>query len=378
MQDSKRCSKCLLPASLPSVRLDGEGICNVCRRHEKATRKWEAEKADKKREFKLLVDKVKRLNRPYDCMILLSGGKDSTYALYVCDKVYQMRCLCVTFDNGFLSDYARMNIKNSLERTGAEHIFYSLNRAKMMELYKIFLKRAGTFCAACMRGIGSLMTLAEKFKIPVIISGTGERISYLGMLPELYQGGELGFFGNVLKDEGIETKSGLLSGKPSPLNARRIVRGFCKLVKIPDPTLKHYVSLFDYMDRPSDEELIKILSDNMGWQKPEGKYEHMDCLAHGVAGFIQTLKFPELAKSTLYLSGQVRSGVISREKALENEKEEKAQQKKVPDELDEFLRAVKMTRDEFFGSVQDWRKIEKYRTYRKGPVRSLAAKVLGN
>ena len=78
----------------------------------------------KKKQFEQIIEKVKKQNAEYDCLIPLSGGKDSTYALYVCDKIYNLKCLCITFDNGFLSDYARKNIKNAINATRADHIYF--------------------------------------------------------------------------------------------------------------------------------------------------------------------------------------------------------------------------------------------------------------
>ena len=111
MKDIKRCMRCILPESLPSVELDKNGICNHCKTYDRLFSNWEDVKSQRKKEFEDLLQRAKRLNRNYDCLILLSGGKDSTYALYLCDKIYKLKCLCITFDNGFLVEQAKNNIK---------------------------------------------------------------------------------------------------------------------------------------------------------------------------------------------------------------------------------------------------------------------------
>jgi len=74
----------------------------LCNNFDRSFGDWNSRKEFKKKQFEQIVEKIKKLNSEYDCLIPLSGGKDSTYALYVCDKIYNMKCLCITFDNGFL------------------------------------------------------------------------------------------------------------------------------------------------------------------------------------------------------------------------------------------------------------------------------------
>jgi len=81
MKDIKRCKRCILPESLPSVKLDKNGICNHCNTYDRLFSNWKDVKSQRKKEFEDLLEWAKRLNRNYDCLILLSGGKDSTYAL---------------------------------------------------------------------------------------------------------------------------------------------------------------------------------------------------------------------------------------------------------------------------------------------------------
>ena len=88
MKDVKRCTRCILPESLPSVELDKSGVCNYCRTYDRLFSNWENVKSQRKKEFEHLLQRVKRLNRPYDCLIPLSGGKDSTYTLYLFNKIF--------------------------------------------------------------------------------------------------------------------------------------------------------------------------------------------------------------------------------------------------------------------------------------------------
>lgn len=111
-----RCKRCLLPSSINGITFDTDGVCNHCRSYERDFAQWDVIKDRKAIEFQELLARAKSLNRPYDCLVPLSGGKDSTYVLYLVTKVYKLRTLAVTLDNGYLSDLAKENIKNALTR----------------------------------------------------------------------------------------------------------------------------------------------------------------------------------------------------------------------------------------------------------------------
>lgn len=123
MKNIVRCKRCLLPDSLLGISIDEQGVCNHCRDYERNFAGWDSIKDRKAQEFQQLLEKAKSLKRPYDCLVPLSGGKDSTYALYLATKVYKLRTLAVTLDNGYLSDLAKVNINNALVNCDADHFF---------------------------------------------------------------------------------------------------------------------------------------------------------------------------------------------------------------------------------------------------------------
>lgn len=75
MEDIKRCSRCILPVSLSNITFDSDGVCNHCRKYEFDFKDWELIKERKKTEFEKILEKAKRLKRPYDVLVPLSGGK---------------------------------------------------------------------------------------------------------------------------------------------------------------------------------------------------------------------------------------------------------------------------------------------------------------
>jgi hypothetical protein len=362
-----RCKRCIMPASLPNTRLDESGVCRHCRRYETRFGNWDAVKEQKKRDFEELLERVKKLKRPYDCLVPLSGGKDSTYSLYVCGKVHGMRCLSVTFNNGFLSEHARSNIGRALAATGADHLMYSVDRGELMRLYRLFLEKSGDFCSACMRGI-EVATVAARvaFDIPLVISGAGGKVSYINALPEVFQEGDERFARNVLEGEPLKqyafaAPAAAPSLRTSAAKLLRFARrGLDRAIRIAEGAPVSYVAhIFSYLD-VSPDQVLHTLEQEVGWVKPPGEVEHMDCRAHGVQSYIWARKFPQLTPNTFHRCGLIRRGVITREEALRAEEKELAHAR-APAALGPFLEDLGMSEAEFDSAVSDGKKIDKFR-----------------
>ena len=110
------CTKCILPKTKPDLEFDDSGVCQGCRAYEnRAEIDWK----QRKEEFDALVKKYKTKNY-YDCIIPVSGGKDSTYQVI---KVLEsgLNPLCVTASTDKLSEIGRYNIEN-IKQLGVDHI----------------------------------------------------------------------------------------------------------------------------------------------------------------------------------------------------------------------------------------------------------------
>lgn len=375
-----RCKKCITPDSLPSVSLDEDGICNFCRRSEKLDSKMHANYYDvKKLEFENIIKRVKKLNKTYDALIPLSGGKDSTYALYICSKVYKLKCLCVTFDNGFLSEFAKLNIENATNAAGADHFFFRPNRNKLNNHYGLFLRKSGTFCPVCMRGIqAGTQLIFDKFKTPLFITGTGRRVTYLSMIPEIFQGGDLSFFKNVIRNESCFNDLRGIHYSPISRQYNKIKEQFSRLLGF-HPRLigfyTYYIALYDYFE-PSFDEIRSIIMRELGWKNPDDEFEHMDCLFHDIPLYIQTIRFPELTQKTLYHSNLIRLGLMSRDEAMETESQLN-REKKEPKNLELFLNEIGLNKDDFLRYVRDWRETDKFRNKFDQGARRFYRRILG-
>ncbi len=361
-----RCLRCIIPTNLPSVNTDSDGVCNHCKKYEIRYKNEDSTKEERKKRFEDIVYKAKNLNRPYDCVVTLSGGKDSTYSLYLASKIYGLKCIAITFDNGYLSEHAIHNIKSAIEIAGADHIFYTVNRNTMLRLYRMSLIKS-SILAPCMKGIEICGIIATKaFNPPLFMHGNSSRIGYM-VYPEIFAAGEI--FGNLIKGDPIsmESKQLIAGDKQKVYNAmkRLIFRNSFMAPRI--------MCFHDYFD-VSREELYDTIKREMNWTATDDP-EHMDCLIHEVPFYVHGLKFPELTKKTAFLAGQVRFGEMERDEALKIENKELSEKKK-PAILDSFLKELDMSEDEFIFYASKWKNVDKYRNKTRNSLVSLYHRIV--
>ncbi len=374
MTDVTRCKHCILPASMPNAGLNDRGVCRLCEDYIKRQEESRGPGLRKEREFEAIIERARGLGRTYDCLIPLSGGKDSTYALYLCDRIYKLKCLCVTFDNGFLSSHAVSNIRNAVSATRADHMMITVNRRTMLDLYRLFLEKTGTFCPACLRGITLALKVAKRYRIPLTVQGTGWQVRYLSSLTEVYQEAWPGFFGNVVRGEAIEREIRPLLEKDKSWDLDRLAGIAARVFKSPRLARSFYVRLYDYFD-PDYDKIYETIKKEMGWTAADqSNAEHLDCELHGVAGFLHHLKFPELTGHTIHRAGLVRMGKVGRDAALAQDLEELARAEE-PAVLERFLREMDMTKEEFLAHTRDWRTVAKFRMRKKYRLRNLFYKL---
>jgi hypothetical protein len=185
----KICINCILPETFPGISFNAEGVCRHCQRFDGMGLKLSE---DKKRYEQKFLDLLKDLsilperspliaNRySYDILMAYSGGKDSTYTLSLLKNKYRLRVLAVSFDNGFISETAKVNINIITEKLNIDHIFFKprweilkkiFSIAAAQELYsKKSLERASTICTSC---IGLVKSICLKFAIEQFIPMIG-------------------------------------------------------------------------------------------------------------------------------------------------------------------------------------------------------------
>lgn len=130
MEKMKRCTRCILPETFPGISFDEEGVCNFCLTHRSPPTLGEA----RLREI-LSAQKGER----YDCVVPVSGGKDSTYILYYAVKVLGLRTIAVNYDSGFQSPLAAENARNACEMLDVPLVVIRAGRDRQMRMLREIL-----------------------------------------------------------------------------------------------------------------------------------------------------------------------------------------------------------------------------------------------
>lgn len=188
----KRCTKCLLPSNYPDISFDGNGVCSYClglQHYGTTADKKIRRKISQKDELKDDFEKKLEENRgkvEYDCIVNLSGGKDSTYLVYVLKTLYNLKMLTYTLENGFMSSIAKDNIKKTVTKLDVDHIFVSPNAEFLKRLFRYLIvsidnedfEQNGylrSICPVCsdLLILGNSLKEAAKRRIPFVMIGKG-------------------------------------------------------------------------------------------------------------------------------------------------------------------------------------------------------------
>jgi amino acid adenylation domain-containing protein len=163
------CSTCGIGSDTPGIKLDDIGECNLCRDFAKHNVRVETYFRGRD-ELKDTIAAAARSNTGNsDCMVLLSGGKDSTYALY---QVVGMgfKVYAFTLDNGYVSPEARANVERVVDDLGIDHEFASPEH--MAEIFRDSLNRFSNVCQGCFKTIYTLsLRRADELGIPALVTG---------------------------------------------------------------------------------------------------------------------------------------------------------------------------------------------------------------
>lgn len=225
------CRHCVMPDTKPDLHLDDQGVCNACRSYE---HRKEVDWDRRHEELVQLLDKYRRPNGDnWDCIVPVSGGKDSTYQV-VRMLQYGLNPLCVTSSTCDLSAIGRTNIEN-LKRLGVDYIEVSPNPLIRAKLNRVGLMQVGDISWPEHVGIFTIpVRAAVQFNVPLIVWGENSQNEYGG--PAAAAGG------SVLNRRWLEEFGGLLGMRVSDLIGQEGIEA------------RHLIN-YAY---PTDEELARV------------------------------------------------------------------------------------------------------------------------
>jgi N-acetyl sugar amidotransferase len=170
----KYCQRCILPDTRPGVRLDADGVCNGCRNVEIKSRiDWSA----RREEFAAIADEAKARCARYDCVIPVSGGKDSHWQVLTCLE-HGLHPLCVTYAYPGTTALGKANLAN-LIRLGVDHLHLTVNPdVERRFTARAFLERGISGLVSHMGIFAFPINVAARFDIPLVIYGENSAFEY--------------------------------------------------------------------------------------------------------------------------------------------------------------------------------------------------------
>lgn len=168
MENFKICKECIQPDTRPGVFFNEKGVCGACL--------WEKEKEkidwnQRTDELNQIVEDTKKKNELYDCVIGVSGGKDSTKQAIVARDVLGLKCLLVNYQPDNITEIGIKNIEN-LKQLGFDVISIRPNPKVMQKLVRFdFFNHLNPVKATEFSLYSSAYIIAEKFHIPLVIQG---------------------------------------------------------------------------------------------------------------------------------------------------------------------------------------------------------------
>ena len=342
------CTRCLYPDTKPDLWFDEHGVCSACLAFEKrAEVDWDA----RRKEFLGIVDHYRSKDSSnYDCIVPVSGGKDSTYQVI---RLLQhgLNPLCVTATTDSLSDIGRRNIE-SLKRMGVDYIEVTFNPKIRRALNKLCLTQIGDISWPEHVAIFTTpIRIAVQMGIPMIVWGENSQLEYGGPAASQEK--------NILDRRWLEEFGGLLGLRVSDLIGQVGIE-------------KRHLIPYSY---PSDEELARVgvtgiflgyffpwdgmtnalISQAYGFESHptlvEGSlanYENLDNHQTGIHDYFKYLKFG-FGRATDIANNHIRRGRLMRPDALEMVKRHDGMYPHtyLGRSLEDILREIDMTIDEF-------------------------------
>lgn len=320
----KRCTKCILPETMPFIKFDDKGVCNYCKNYRLRN--------EPKPTYELfdLVEPYRRKGNELDCIVPFSGGRDSCYGLHLIVNELKMKPVTYTYDWGMVTDLGRRNISRMCAQLGVENIIVaadiSLKRKNIRMNLEAWLKSPHL-------GMMAMLTAGDKhfFRyVEKVKQQTGINLNLWGVNPLEVTHFKTGFLG-IPPD--FEEKRVYSQGVMKQL--RYHSKRFRAMLESPGyfnssllDTLsgeyyrsftdkKDYYHIFDYW-KWDEENVNDCLLNEYEWEKAidtpttwrigDGTAAFYNYVYYTVAGFTE---------HDTFRSNQIREGQITREKALE-------------------------------------------------------------
>jgi N-acetyl sugar amidotransferase len=296
------CKNCVMDTSDTSITFDESGICNHCHRYDYQMAlipKGEVAESD----LQALVKKIKEAGKgkPYDCIIGLSGGVDSTYVAYLVKNILGLRPLGVHLDNGWNSELSVQNIENIVKKLDIDLYTHVIDWDEFKDIQLSFLKASTPDCEVPTdHAIFSILRkVRHKYKLDYVLNGINSKTESHHPLGWSQGHSDFGYIKSVQRMFGVKKIKTFPHGNYFTILEDRFSR--------------KWVNLLNYIDYNKNE-AKKIITEELDWQDYGGK--HFESIyTRFYQGYILPQKFG-FDKRKMHLSSLICAGELTREDAL--------------------------------------------------------------
>ena len=304
-----------MPDTRPGIKFDSNGVCMPCLNHKaKQGIDW----SSRFKELELLCDQHRGVNgvNQYDCMIAVSGGKDSHYQVYVMKELMGMNPLLVSVEDNFpMTDAGKHNIKNISEEFGCDIVSLKPNIKLQKKLMKKTFENYGKPTWYIDRLIYTYpLLMAQKFNISLLVYGENVSFEYGGAdAVESYSARNIienGVASSIpfedLIDEDIKLNELSLCEAPS----------LESLMVIEPIYLSYFISWNSFNNyKFAKKRGFKDLTHEWDRTHHVENFDQIDSRAYLIHPWLKYPKFGH-ASATDYASRMVRYGMLTREQAV--------------------------------------------------------------
>lgn len=310
------CTKCVMPETKPDLQIDPEGVCSACRYFKERT---SVDWAQRERELRAILEPYRsKSGSNYDCIIPVSGGKDSTFQTI---RMLELGAnpLCVTSTTDKLTDIGRQNIEN-IKKLGVDYIEITTNPVVRRKINRLALTQVGDISWPEHVTIFTIpVRVAVQMKVPLLVWGENSQNEYGGPAAAAKD--------NVLTRRWLEEFGGLLGLRVSDLTGQEGIEAG-HLIQYTYPTDDELRSvgvtgIFLGYYVPWDGYNNALLAQAHGFRTydrtVEGSlvnYENLDNAQTGIHDYFKYLKFG-FGRATDLACMHVRRGRLSRVDAIE-------------------------------------------------------------
>ena len=341
------CIRCCIPETQEGVQFDEMGICTACRSSEE---KMHIDWAAREKQLRVILEEAKsKAGTGYDCILPISGGKDSFFQAHVLVKVYGLKPLAVTFSHNWFSETGFYNLQRCLEVFDLDHLQFTPARGLVNKLAKKSLSGIGDTCWHCHSGVGAFpLQVATRFKIPLLVWGESiaendGRGSYESPVYKFDRDSFTKISARLTAEEMIGEDLSAKDLYPFELPSYEEI----------DDTGVWGIHVGDYLFW-DDERQTEWIRDVYGWRETEIEgsykgYKSAECVMAGMHDFTCYLK-RGFGRSTWQASVDVRNGLLTRKQGFDLIRRYDQER---PQALDYYLKITGLTEEKFYDIMRE-------------------------